>query len=206
MAAQNNHEGQEARLEYQREMMELLSQETRHAVLQVVLGHPTGLASEAEITHRIPEKSDKAVSDQIDRLVEENVLGQYIHEPNEEARDLPSQFYGLTVNGAEVVGDLGYFNSVPMMRAIHRRTATNNRIERHRDAPRPELPKQVQYALRLNEDEDDESDRDDGEPVTQNKTARTAAEQIRDAQQQARGSGTASSRADQPARTPDFGD
>lgn len=205
MATQNDHEGQAAQLEYQREMMDLLSQETRHAILQVVLGHPTGLASEAEIAHRIPEKSDKAVSDQIDRLVEESILGQYIHEPSKGIRDLPSQFYGLTVNGAEVVGDLGYFNSVPMMRAIHQRTATTDRIERHRDAPRPELPGQVRYALRLDEDGDDETDGDDSEPVPNNSRTEATGGRTGRQRQQAHSSGTPPSAADQPAQTPDTG-
>lgn len=150
--------GQAARMERQRQLMDLLSQETRHAIIQTVLGHPKGLASSTEITHFIPEKSPKAVDDQINRLVEAGILERYIHEPNEGMRDLPSQFYGLTVEGAEIVGDFGYFNSVPMLRAIHQQTRKDERVERHENAPRPELPEKVQYALRLGDFEEAEDD------------------------------------------------
>ncbi len=38
-------------------VMELLSQETRHSIIQALLGHPETLASAAEINHFIPSKS-----------------------------------------------------------------------------------------------------------------------------------------------------
>lgn len=163
----------QAPLEQQRELMKLLSQETRHAVLQTVLGHPAHLASQAEIQHMVPDKSPKAVTDQIERLVEGRILAEYVETGNESIRDLPATFYGPTGYGIRVLDDFHYLQGVPMARAIYSKTRKTERIETHREAPRPELPPTVKEALGLTED----SKRDDqpDEPVVADATAERAA-------------------------------
>ena len=51
----------------QQRMRELLSQETRHLIIQCVLGHPDHLASLAELAHMIP-KNEAALLDQLETL------------------------------------------------------------------------------------------------------------------------------------------
>jgi hypothetical protein len=145
------------RLERQRETMELLGQETRHAIVQTILAHPDGLASQAELCNVQAGKSRKAVTDQITRLVESGLIAEYHHEPNESVRGEPANFYGLTVEGARTLGNLGYFEAAPMMRAVYARMRKDERIQRHENADRPTLPEKVRYALRLGE-YDDSSD------------------------------------------------
>lgn len=138
-------------LERQRELMELLSQETRHSIIQTLLGHPAVLASADEINHFIPSKSKKTVQEQLDVLVEAEVLAIYDYPPNKEQRGLPWKFYGFTEHGVEILGDFNYLKGVPMARAVQQKTRKPEKIERHEAAPRPPLPEPVRETFRLNE-------------------------------------------------------
>ncbi|MFP8954931.1 ArsR family transcriptional regulator [Natrialbaceae archaeon A-arb3/5] len=141
-------------LERQRELMELLSQETRHSIIQTLLGHPELLASADELNHFIPSKSKKTVQEQLDVLVDAEILEIYEHAPNKEKRGLPWKFYGFTEYGVDILGDFNYLKGVPMARAVHQKTRKPEKIERHEAAPRPPLPEPVRAAFRLNDKED----------------------------------------------------
>ncbi|MDF9744073.1 ArsR family transcriptional regulator [Natrinema salsiterrestre] len=141
-------------LERQRELMELLSQETRHSIVQALLGHPKLLASSAELNHFVPSKSKKTVEEQLEVLVDAGIFALYEYPPNEDRRGLPWKFYGLTEYGADVLGDFNYLEGVPMARAVHRKTRKPEQIERHEAAPRPPLPESVRATFRLDEETD----------------------------------------------------
>lgn len=138
-------------LDQQRELMELLSQETRHKLVQFILGHPEHLASADELHYMVADKSKKTVDDQLDNLVDAGVLAEYRHPPNEDKRDLPWQFYGPTEYGIQVLGDFNYLKGVPFARAVYRKTRKTDKIKRHETAPRPSLPDAVQAALSVDD-------------------------------------------------------
>ena len=138
-----------APFEEQREMYELLSQETRHLVLQYVLAHPHHLPSLAELAYLIP-KNKAAIRDQVKRLCDEGIVARYEHPPNEDTRDLPSQFYGLTPDGVEILEQYNYLRGLGMARALYDNTRLSEKARRHRDASRPALPETVDRALRIN--------------------------------------------------------
>ncbi|THE64265.1 ArsR family transcriptional regulator [Salinadaptatus halalkaliphilus] len=140
-------------LERQRELMELLSQETRHSIIQTLLSHPELLASADELNHFIPSKSKKTVEEQLDVLVEADILDIYEHSPNKEKRGLPWKFYGFTEYGVDILGDFNYLKGIPMTRAVHQKTRKPEKIDRHEAAPRPLLPEPVRVAFRLNDEE-----------------------------------------------------
>lgn len=140
----------------QRELMDLLSQETRHLIIQTILGHPEHLPSADELDYIIANKTKKSITDQLDRLQEAGIIAEYSHEPNRSKRGLPWKFYGLTEHGVEVLGQFNYLQGVPMMRAVIKKTRTTDRVERHMSAPRPSLPTAVAEALRI-EDGDSEA-------------------------------------------------
>lgn len=131
----------------QRAIMETLGQETRHKILQMLLGHPDHLASTAELNHMVASATEKAVTDQLEVLIDDGILAAYTHPPNKNDRGLPWQFYGFTEYGIDILGDYGYLNSVPMLRAIYEKTRTTEQVERHEAAPRPTLPDAVRTAL-----------------------------------------------------------
>lgn len=140
-------------LNQQRELMQLLSQETRHQIVQVILGHPSHLPSADELDYIITDKTKKSITDQLDRLQEEGIIEEYTYESNQSTRGLPWKFYGPTEYGISVLGEFNYLRGVPMARAVLKKTRTTEKIDRHLNAPRPSLPEAVREALRLDKNE-----------------------------------------------------
>lgn len=143
-------EGFEDPFAEQQRMRELLSQETRHLILQLILGHPAHLASLAELNYMIP-KNEAAILDQLETLKEAGILDVYVHEPNVSTRDLPSKFWGPTERGVEILYEHNFLRGVPVARAVYEETNKSERVRRHEDAPRPMLPEAVRMALEFDE-------------------------------------------------------
>jgi len=141
--------------ETQRTVQRYLSQETRHNILQVILGHPEHLVSVTECDYYIP-KSRSTISEQLEDLASHEILTQYHHEPNAEIRDIPADFWGLTAFGVNLLAEYNYLRGLPIMRAAHDATHKTETVQRHEDAPRPTLPASVSEALEY--DEPDQSD------------------------------------------------
>lgn len=142
----------EAPYETQRRISRYLSQETRHHIVQAILGHPAHLPSLTELDYYIP-KSRSAIREQLDNLRAHHIVAKYTHAPNEETRDLPADFWGLTAFGIDLLFEYKYLRGVPIMRALHDHTHKTDQIERHETAPRPTLPDAVAAALAYDEPE-----------------------------------------------------
>ncbi len=132
--------------EAERIVQRYLSQETRHNVLQVLLGHPAHLASTTEVAYYVP-RSRSAISDQLADLADHEILARYHHEPNDDTRDVPADFWGLTVFGVSVLAEYNYLRGLPILRAVHDATHKTETVRRHEEAPRPALPSEVREAL-----------------------------------------------------------
>ena len=132
--------------ESERKIHELFAQETRHRILQTVLGHPAHLPSLAELSY-YSQKSESAVLDQLDELIENDLLDAYTLADGRGSRDLPGTFYGPTERGVFLFEKFGYLRGIAMVRAVQGRTAKTERIRRHESAPRPYLPPEVAHAL-----------------------------------------------------------
>lgn len=149
-------EGFEDPFAEQQRMRELLSQETRHLVLQLILGHPAHLTSLAELDHMIP-KNEAAILDQLEVLRDAGILDVYEHEPNVSTRALPSKFWGPTERGIEILYEHNFLRGVPIARAVYEETQKSERAKRHEDAPRPTLPEAVTEALEFDEPDMEEA-------------------------------------------------
>ncbi len=134
----------------QQRLFELLSQDTRHLVIQELLGHPAHLMSLAELAY-MTGKSQAAIKDQLETLTEAEILACYTYEPSEGKRDLPSKFYGFTERGVEILHEYKYLRGLPVARALYENTRKTEKIERHEAAPRPALPDTVVDALEFDE-------------------------------------------------------
>jgi len=60
----------------QQRLFELLSQDTRHLIIQELLGHPTHLMSLAELEY-MTGKSQAAIKDQLETLIDAGLLARY---------------------------------------------------------------------------------------------------------------------------------
>jgi len=137
--------------EEQRQIYDLLSQETRHLIVQLILGHPEHLVSLDELAYMM-SKNKATIRDQLEVLVEAEILAIYDYPPNKETRGLPWKFYAFTEHGADILGDFNYLKGVPMARAVHQKTRKPEKIERHETAPRPLLPELVRATFRLDDE------------------------------------------------------
>jgi DNA-binding HxlR family transcriptional regulator len=115
----------------QQRLFELLSQDTRHLIIQELLGHPTHLTSLAELED-MTGKSQAAIKDQLETLIDADLLARYTYDPSEGTRDLPSQFYGFTERGVEILHEYKYLRGLPAARALYE----NTRKDRKDRAPR----------------------------------------------------------------------
>jgi len=141
-----------ALFEEERELHQLLSQETRHHIVQFILAHPEHLLSLDELDYAISSKAKASIRSQLDQLIEAGIVAEYTHEPSEGKRDLPSNFYGFTGHGIEVLEQFQYIEALPVLRALYDNMEKSERVRRHEDAPRPELPDAVEEALSFDED------------------------------------------------------
>lgn len=146
--------------ETQRTVQRYLSQETRHTILQVILGHPAHLVSVTEFDYYIA-KSRSTISEQLADLTNHEILTQYHYEPNAKVRDIPADFWGFTAFGVSLLEEYNYLRGLPIMRAAHDATHKTETVQRHEDAPRPALPESVSTSL-----EYDEPDHPDEVPET----------------------------------------
>lgn len=134
----------------QQRLFKLLSQDTRHLIIQELLGHPAHLMSLAELEYMVG-KSQAAIKDQLETLIEAEIVAQYTHEPSKGMRDLPSEFYGFTEHGVDILHDYKYLRGLPVARALYENIRKTEKIERHEAAARPELPAAVADALAFSE-------------------------------------------------------
>lgn len=141
----------------QQRLFELLSQDTRQLIVQELLGHPTHLMSLAELEY-MTGKNRATIKNHLDTLRDEDIIVQYIFEPNKETRALPAQFYGFTERGVEILHDYKYLRGIPVARALYENTRKTEKIQRHEAAPRPDLPPAVAKALEFDEPDLDDVD------------------------------------------------
>lgn len=130
----------------QQRLFELLSQDTRQLIVQELLGHPAHLMSLAELEY-MTGKNRATIKNHLDTLRDEDIIVQYIFEPNKETRGLPAQFYGFTERGVEILHDYKYLRGIPVARVLYGNTRKAEKIQRHEAAPRPDLPPAVAKAL-----------------------------------------------------------
>lgn len=152
--------------ETQRTVQRYLSQETRHNILQVILGHPFHLVSVTEFDYYIP-KSRSTISEQLDDLASHEIVTRYHHEPNADVRDIPDGFWSLTELGVNVLAEYNYLRGLPIMRAAHDATHKTETVQRHQKAPRPTLPESVNEALAYDEPEDPEDTPESGTSLSE---------------------------------------
>jgi hypothetical protein len=152
--------------ETQRTVQRYLSQETRHNILQVILGHPAHLVSVTEFDYYIP-KSRSTISEQLEDLANHEILTQYHHESNAEIRDIPANFWGFTEFGINLLQEYNYLRGLPIMRAAHDATHKTETVQRHEAAPRPSLPEPVSEALEYEEPDHTEETAEDAASLSE---------------------------------------
>lgn len=132
--------------EQQRRVHQFLTQETRYHVLLTILGHPAHLVTLDEFEYLVP-KNRSTIRDHLDRLREKHIVDKYVYDGEERDPRLPREFWGLTEYGVNLLYEYNYLRYVPVLRALQDHLYLTEKIQRHRDAPRPALPEAVAEAF-----------------------------------------------------------
>jgi len=122
----------------ERERLRVVTQETRFALLQDVLGHPRELPTLKELDYVNPSKSDSTIRGHLDALVEAGVVERVELQSERRRRDLPHVFYGITAEGREFLDRHGLLRASETLREVYDAVERTDEIQRYEDAPRPE--------------------------------------------------------------------
>jgi len=122
----------------ERERLNVVTQETRFALLQDVLGHPEGLPTLRELDYVNPSKSDSTIRGHLSALQEVGVVERVELPPERRSRDRPHVFYGLTDDGREFLDRHGLLRAEDTLRETYAAVEKTDEIARYEAAPRPE--------------------------------------------------------------------
>lgn len=144
-------------------MHRYLSQETRHNILQMILGHPSHPVSATEFAYYVL-RSRSAISDQLADLADHDIVTQYHHESNTDSRDIPADFWGLTEFCVDLLHEYNYLRGLPIVPAVHDATRKTETVQRYENPPRPSLSPSIHDALDYDEPEAS-TEQSDGEEI-----------------------------------------
>ncbi|NHN49658.1 transcriptional regulator [Halostella sp. JP-L12] len=122
----------------ERERLRAVTQETRFALLQDLLGHPEGLPTLKELDYVNPSKSGSTIRGHLDALVDADVVERVELPPERRSRDLPHVFYGITDDARDFLDRHGLLRARETLREVYDAVEKTDDIRRYERAPRPE--------------------------------------------------------------------
>ncbi|WP_222918339.1 transcriptional regulator [Natrinema sp. SYSU A 869] len=125
-------------LETVRERLNVVTQETRFALVQDVLGHPAQLPTLKELDYVSPSKSRTTIRQHLQRLIEAGIVDELTLPTDRRRNDLPYKFYGISEEGREFLEAHDLLRAEETLQSIYERVETTDEIERYENAPRPE--------------------------------------------------------------------
>jgi hypothetical protein len=132
--------------EKQRRAHRFITQETRYHIIQAILGHPDHLVSLDELEYLVP-KNRSTIRDHLDRLSEKHIVVKQSYDGDDGGQAIPRDFWRFTTYGITLLDEYNYLRYVPVLRALQDNLYLTEKIERHRNAPRPTLPDGVANAF-----------------------------------------------------------
>lgn len=132
--------------EKQRRAHRFISQETRYHIIQAILGHPDHLVTLDELEYLVP-KNRSTIREHLDRLAEKDIVAKQSYDGDDGGQAVPRDFWGFTRYGITLIDEYDYLRNVPVLRALQDNLYLTEKIERHRNAPRPALPDDVASAF-----------------------------------------------------------
>lgn len=138
--------------EEQRRRLHEVTQETRFNLIQTILMHPKQLPSLEEVVFMHPDHSRATLREHLESLDELGIVAKVRLPKEQQSRDYPKVFYGLSNDGREILDDLGLLDVENTLQYLYQNMEKPERIQQLEEAPRP----------RTSEDESDD------EPVVTN--------------------------------------
>ncbi|MDL0126410.1 helix-turn-helix domain-containing protein (plasmid) [Halobacterium sp. MBLA0001] len=125
-------------LESVRERLNVVTQETRFALLQDILGHPSELPTLKELDYVNPSKSRTTIRQHLQQLIDADVVEEVLLSEDRRQNDLPYKFYGISEKGRQFLEEHDLYRAQDTLREIYDRVEKTEDIKRYENAPRPE--------------------------------------------------------------------
>ena len=125
-------------LEFVRERLNVVTQETRFALLQDILGHPSELPTLKELDYVNPSKSQTTIRQHLQQLVDAGIVEEVLLPEDRRQNDLPYKFYGISESGRQFLEEYKLLRAQDTLREIYDRVEKTEDIKRYETAPRPE--------------------------------------------------------------------
>jgi DNA-binding transcriptional ArsR family regulator len=125
-------------LESVRERLTVVTQETRFALLQDILGHPSELATLKELDYVNPSKSRTTIRQHLQQLVDAGIVEEVLLPEDRRQNDLPYKFYGISESGRQFLDEHKLLRAQDTLREIYDNVEKPDEIKRYETALRPE--------------------------------------------------------------------
>ena len=125
-------------LESVRNRLNVVAQETRFALLQDILGHPSELPTLKELGYVNPSKSQTTIRQHLEQLVDADILEHRRLPKDRRRNDLPYTFYGISDSGRQFLAEHKLLRAQDTLREVYDRIEKTDTIIRYETAPRPE--------------------------------------------------------------------
>ncbi|EMA72766.1 helix-turn-helix domain-containing protein [Halorubrum distributum] len=125
-------------LESVRKRLNVVTQETRFALLQDILGHPSELPTLKELDYVNPSKSQTTIRQHLQQLVDAGIVKEVLLPDDRRQNDLPYKFYGISESGRQFLEEHKLYRAQDTLREIYDRVEKTEDIKRYETAPRPE--------------------------------------------------------------------
>jgi len=133
----NTADSDDITIEKRRELLNIVTQETRLVLLHDIIAHPARLPTLKEINYMNPSKSKSTIRGHLNMLIEHGIVEKRTLQQEKRKRDLPWQFYGITDTGYDILDRAGLLRAEETLREIYERVDTTDEIEKYAKAPRP---------------------------------------------------------------------
>lgn len=131
-------DGQFAWIGERRERLNAATQETRFDILQNIISHPSQLPTLKELDFFLMGVSQSTIREHLETLIDAGVVARIELPEEEQTRDLPHVFYGLTEAGREDLKEIGFLEAEKTLQEVTMRTELRPDVKRYMTAPRPE--------------------------------------------------------------------
>ncbi|WP_050032688.1 winged helix-turn-helix domain-containing protein [Halorubrum halophilum] len=125
-------------LESVRKRLNVVTQETRFALLQDILGHPSELPTLKELDYVNPSKSQTTIRQHLQQLVDAGIVNEVLLPDDRRQNDLPYKFYGISESGRQFLEEHKLYRAQDTLQEIYGRVEKTKDIKRYETAPRPE--------------------------------------------------------------------
>ncbi|WP_440009146.1 helix-turn-helix domain-containing protein [Halomicrococcus sp. SG-WS-1] len=121
-----------------RKRLNTVTQETRFALIQDILGHPAQLPTLKELDYVNPSKSQTTIRQHLQQLIDVGIVEEVVLPKDRRQNDRPYKFYGLSEDGHAFLDDHGLLRAEETLQDIYARVEKTDTIERYQAAPRPQ--------------------------------------------------------------------